>query len=168
MRSRSSLGSLAAMLVIVPFLASGCRGEDVDIAQALQVTDVTTGWFDAGIVEDGKNKLVPSISFRLQNAHDSTVSSVQMIAKFSRVGETEEWGSGPFVRAVGPDGLEPGRATDPIVLRSNLGYTGEEPRGQMLRNSNFVDARIELFAKHHADNWVKLGEYQIERQLLTR
>jgi hypothetical protein len=168
MRSRSSLASLAAVLASLAFLASGCGGEDVDIAQDLRVTDVTTGWFDAGIVEEGKNKLVPSISFRLQNSHDSTVTSVQVIAKFSRVGETDEWGSGPFVRAVGPEGLEAGQTTDAIVLRSNLGYTGEEPRAQMLRNSNFIDARIELFAKHHADNWVKLGEYQVERQLLTR
>ena len=35
-------------------------GPRVDLKQALQVTDVSTGWFDAGIV-DGKNKLVPSI-----------------------------------------------------------------------------------------------------------
>ena len=37
----------------------------VDFNQALQVTDVSGGWFDFGIV-DGKNKLVPSVTFRIK------------------------------------------------------------------------------------------------------
>jgi hypothetical protein len=85
-----------------------------------------------------------------------------------RVGETEEWGTPPYVRAIGPDGLAPGQSTEPLVLRSNLGYTGLQPRAQMLRNREFVDARVELYAKYRANNWVKLGEYQVERQLLTQ
>lgn len=157
----------AALLALV-LAVSGCGGGNVDIARALQVTDVSSGWFDAGIVEDGKNKLVPSITFRLKNTHQSEIASVQMFAKFLRVGETDEWGTPPYVRAIGPDGLAAGAATEPLVLRSNLGYTGLQPRGQMLRNREFVDARVELYAKYRANNWVKLGEYQIERQLLTQ
>lgn len=159
---------LPALVLVLALGASACGGGDVDIARALQVTEVTSGWFDAGIVEDGKNKLVPSISFRLKNTHQSEITSVQMFAKFLRVGETDEWGTPPYVRAIGPDGLAPGAATEPLVLRSNLGYTGQQPRAQMLRNRNFVDARVELFAKYRANNWVKLGEYRIDRQLLTQ
>jgi hypothetical protein len=155
-----------AVLLGIP-LASGCGGRDVNLTEALQVTEVTTGWFDAGIVEGHKNKLVPTISFKLKNNDQEEIASVQLFAKFSRVGETEEWGTPPYIRAVGPDGLPPGGATEPIVLRSNLGYTGEQPRAAMLRNMSFVDARVELYAKHRANNWVKLGEYQVERQLLT-
>lgn len=159
---------LSVALLALALVTSACGRDDVDISRALQVTDVTSGWFDAGIVEEGKNKLVPSISFRLKNAHQSKITSVQMFAKFLRVGETDEWGTPPYVRAIGPDGLAPGSATEPLVLRSNLGYTGLQPRGQMLRNREFVDARVELFAKYRSDNWVKLGDYQVERQLLTQ
>ncbi|RPJ80995.1 MAG: hypothetical protein EHM13_11190 [Acidobacteria bacterium] len=164
---RPSSHLLLTVLVAIPLAASGCGGRDVDLAKALQVTEITTGWFDAGIVEGQKNKLVPSISFRLKNADEGRITSVQMIAKFSRVGETEEWGSPPYIRAVGPDGLQPGGATNPIVLRSDRGYTGEQPRAQMLRNKEFVDARVELYAKHRANTWIKLGEYKVDRQLLT-
>ncbi len=157
-----------ALVLAFALAVSGCGGNDVDIARDLQVTDVVSGWFDAGIVEDGKNKLVPSISLRLKNGSNSEISSVQMFAKFMRVGETEEWGTPPYVRAIGPDGLAPGQSTEPLVLRSNLGYTGLQPRAQMLRNRELVDARVELYAKYRANNWVKLAEYQIERQLLTR
>ncbi len=166
MRAHSMLS--AALVLALALAAPGCGGGDVDIARDLQVTDVVSGWFDAGIVEDGKNKLVPSVSLRLKNASGSEISSVQMFAKFMRVGETEEWGTPPYVRAIGPDGLAPGQSTEPLVLRSNLGYTGLQPRAQMLRNREFVDARVELYAKYRANNWVKLGEYQVERQLLTQ
>jgi hypothetical protein len=50
------------------------------------------------------------------------------------------------VRAIGPEGLPPGKSTPVMVLTSNLGYTGEQPRLDMFQNSQFVDARVEIFA----------------------
>ena len=44
-------------------LFAGC-GHDFDVEKALTITDVHTGWYDAGI-QDGKNKLVPSIALKL-------------------------------------------------------------------------------------------------------
>ena len=155
-------------LLVAALFAAGCQGRKIDIPKVLQVTEVTTGWFDAGIVEGGKNKLVPSIALRLRNADTESIDSVQLFARFSRVGETEEWGTPPYVKAIGTDGLPAGTSTALMVLRSNLGYTGEQPRLDMLRNSTFVDARVELFAKYKSNTWVKIGEHQIARQLLTR
>jgi hypothetical protein len=37
----------------------------------------------------------------------------------------------------------------------------------MLKNSQFVDARVQVFAKHGGSQWMKLGEWQIARELLT-
>jgi hypothetical protein len=167
---RPVLSSLSVVL-LASSLVAGCGGSDVDIAKALQLTDVTTGWFDAGIILDAegqKNKLVPTISFRIRNAHSEPIKSVQLFAKFMQVGDDQEWGSPPYVRVIGPDGLAAGSSTEPIVLRSDRGYTGQQPRAQMLQNSNFVDARVELFAKYRANNWVKLGEQTVQRQLLTK
>ena len=61
-----------------------------------------------------------------------------------------------------------GVAGGKIVLRSGLGYTGEEPRTQMLQNSQFVDAKVEIFLKQGSRVWAKLAEFPIERQLLTQ
>ena len=82
-------------------------------------------------------------------------------------GETEVWGD-VFIRAVGRDGLEPGTGTEQFTLQSELGYTGEQPRLEMLQHRDFVDAKVELFAKHRAEDWVRLSEYPIDRQLLTQ
>jgi hypothetical protein len=130
------------------------------------VTDVKTGWYDAGI-ENGMNKLVPTVILTLKNVSGQKVALVQLNAVIRRMGEKEEWG-GAYTRAIGSDGLASGAATAPIVLRSNLGYTGIEPRNVMLKNSQFVDAQIQLYAKYGGANWVKLGEYPIARELLTR
>jgi len=150
---------------VAAVLAAGC-GSQFDVEKAVKITDVHTGWYDAGI-QDGKNKLVPSVSFKLQNLSDNPVDSVQVNAIFRRVGETEAWGE-HFATAIDRDGLQ-ARQTTPgfVVLRSNLGYTGNESRLQMLQNKQFVDARVEIYGKHGSRTWQKLGEYTIERQLLT-
>ena len=149
--------ALLAVLVI-----AGCSRE---VENDLRVVDVHTGWYDTGIV-DGQNKLVPSISIRLENVSDSPIDRVQLNAVFRRVGETEAWGE-HFVTGIGPEGLAPGATTPPIVLRSTLGYTGTQARLQMLQNKDFIDAKVDIFGRHGSRALVRILEAQIDRQLLT-
>jgi hypothetical protein len=151
-------------VLLIAVLVSACRS--IEVENAVQVTDVQTGWYDAGLVEGQKNKLVPSISLRLENIAGEEVDSVQINAIFRRVGEQEAWGE-HFVIAIPREGLAPGAKTNPIVLRSNLGYTGTQSRLQMLQNREFVDAKVEIYGKHGSRTWVKLAEHQIGRELLT-
>jgi hypothetical protein len=165
MAFRSLRGTLAVAACLLSL--SACRGSAAteDISRLLAVTDVKTGWFDAGI-EKGMNKLVPTMMLTLKNASNEKISLVQLNAVVRRVGDKEEWG-GAYTQAIGSEGLAPGASTKQIVLRSKLGYTGIEPRNVMLKNRLFVDARIQLFAKWGGANWVKIGEYPIARELLT-
>ena len=155
----------ASLIVLLALVAGGCS-RTVDIQKTLAVTDVHTGWFDAGII-NGQNKLVPSISLKLQNKDAGEVAGVQLNAIFHRAGETDGWGE-HYVQAIDRGGLAPGATTQPIVLRSNLGYTGSQSRLEMLQNSQFVDARVDIFGKQGRGGWVKIGEYTIDRQLLTQ
>jgi hypothetical protein len=145
---------------------ASCGAPSAPISKLVEPVDVKTGWFDAG-VEDGKNKLVPTVTLTLKNVSNEQVANVQLNAVIRRVGETDEWG-GAFQKVIGTDGIPPGGSTKPIVLRSNLGYTGTEPRAQMLKNSQFVDAQVQVFAKHGGAQWTKLGEWRIARDLLTQ
>jgi hypothetical protein len=144
-------------------LAVGCRSREVE--KDLTITDIHTGWYDVGVV-DGQNKLVPSITLRLQNVSSEPIARVQINAVFRRLGESEEWDA-HFVRGIGPDGLAPGAKGGELVLRSERGYTGSQSRLQMLQNKEFVDAKVEIFGKHGSRTWVKIGDYTIDRQLLT-
>ena len=153
------------LAVVLSLISAGCQS--IEVEKALAITDVNSGWYDAGIQDDGMNKLVPSISFRLRDQIDQPVSGVMINAIFRRVNEDGAWGE-HFVKAIGQEPLTPGATSRAIVLRSNLGYTGTEPRLVMLKHREFVDAKVELYAKQGRRNWVKIGEYPIARQLLTR
>jgi hypothetical protein len=151
---------------VVAALTLAC-GPNVDLAKGLAVEVVKTGWYDAGIV-NGQNKLVPSVEFRLKNVSGQRLSTLQVNALFRRVTEPDEWGSA-FMTAVGSSGLAPGVTTEILTLRSQLGYTGaDQSRQEMLKNSHFVDAKVELFAKYGSTQWVRVGEYPIVRELITK
>ena len=154
----------ALLLVLVTFAAACDR---VDPTTVLEPTDVITGWYDDGIMEDRKNKLVPSISLRLRSKSSKPVKSIQINAVVRRVGEAEMWGE-HFGWAVRGDALPAGASTEPLVLRSQLGYTSDQPRAQMLQNKEFVDAKVEIFLKQGSQVWAKLAEFPIARQLLTK
>lgn len=185
------------VLWLLGFIAIGvplaaCGGPQVDVGRALLVEDLTTGWLDVGLDEFGRNKLVPTISFRLANVSAEQVRTLQLNGVFRRCvvvhegqlavasevspadpasgtcpGEIQEWGSS-FMRAVGREGLEPGQSTEPFTMESSLGYTGEQSRLEMLQHRQFIDVKAELFAKQGSGQWVKLGEHPVERQLLTQ
>jgi hypothetical protein len=155
------------LLLLLALASTAACGPTVDLTKGLQVTVVNSGWYDLGIV-DGQSKLVPTIVFTLRNTSDQKLVTLQINALFRRVTENTEWGSG-FLTAAGSQGLAPGATSDPITVKSQLGYTGsDQSRQEMLQNSQFVDAKVELFAKYGSTQWVKVGAFPITRQLMTK
>jgi hypothetical protein len=162
MTRRITLACVAA----AAFAAASCA-PPVDLTRNMKVLDVSTGWFDAGIV-NGQNKLVPTITFTLKNLSNESLPVLQANVLFHRVSDPNiEWGAG-FLSVTGSQGLGPGAATQPLTVKSNLGYTGsDQTRQEMLQNKAFVDATVQVFAKYGSVQWVKVGEYPIARQLIT-
>jgi hypothetical protein len=168
MRRLGGVGRMVAVaaLVLAGTGFSACGRGSVELKTALQTTDIVTGWFDVGIV-NGQNKLVPTISFRLKNVSGREISNVDVNAVFKVVDDPMTLGS-KYVRGIGRDPLAPGALAGPFVLRSDLGYSSEAPRLQMLQNSQFRDAQVEVFVKHASSQWVQLRKEIIQRQLLTQ
>jgi predicted transglutaminase-like cysteine proteinase len=160
--SVTALGSVA----LAAMLSTHCSSS-TDAVASLEPIDVTTGWYDDGIIAGGKNKLVPSVSMKLRNKTDRELKSIQINAIFRRVGEQEMWGEyfGWAIPRTAP--LAPGAETKLLVMRSTLGYTGDQPRMQMLQNKEFVDAKVEIYLKQGSKVLAKLAEYPIQRTLLT-
>jgi hypothetical protein len=152
--------------VAAAMLAASCA-PPVDLTKNLQVLDVSTGWFDAGIV-NGQNKLVPTVTFKVKNNSDQSLKVLQANVLFRRVSDPNvEWGSG-FLSVSGSEGLGPGATSTPLTVKSNLGYTGsDQTRQELLQNKAFVDATVQVFAKYGSIQWAKMGEYPIERRLIT-
>jgi hypothetical protein len=164
---RRHLPSVALMLALVLPSAS-CRPAP-DLREMLEVTDVTTGWFDAGIV-DGRNKIVPSVTFRLRQRGENRVDRVSLNVLFRHpplegTDTEEEWDEVYVQSAAFQDGQTP-----PLVVRTEKGYTGEPPQSRMdlLQHTMFRDVRARVFARYGAGQWVELAVLDVERQLLIR
>ena len=146
--------------------AAGC-GQTVDFKQALQVTEIGGGWYDAGIVE-GKNKLVPSLSLRIRKAPDVPLGSIALNVHFKWVSGSDEREPGEvFLQRVE---FTEGNQTSLLQVRPDYGYTADVPqtRAEMLGHSQFRDARAIVFAKQSSTTWVELLSYDIPRVLITK
>lgn len=152
------LGSL-----VTAVLSAGCS-KPIDLKQVLQVTDVSSGWFDAGIVA-GKNKLVPSVTFRLKKPAGVDLDTVSLNMVFKPDGDAE--GDDVFVQSVK---FTNATETAPITVRSQYGYTADPPqtRLEMLKHSQFRDSTVQIFAKQSSSQWVELHSTKIVRLLLTQ
>lgn len=146
--------------------AAGCAS-GVDVPAALQVTQLSSGWFDAGFDSLGRNKIVPSVSFRLENETEEELGYLQINAVFRRAGETEGWGT-KFVRVAGTEGIPAGEATQMLRLDSSRGYTGEQSQAEMLGHTDFVDVEMDLYIKHRAQQWALVDTVDVDRQLLVQ
>jgi hypothetical protein len=148
-------------------------GPPIDLKKSLQVTDVLGGYYDAGVV-DGRNKIVPSITFTIRKNTSSSIHPLQLNVYFRQLplpgaqpadGKTESDWEDVFVQNVDFHG----DTTEPLTVRPKVGYTGDPPqtRADMLKNSHFQDIRVHIFAKHSSSQWVEIGVYDLPRQLLT-
>jgi hypothetical protein len=144
-------------------LALGACRQPVDLKEVVQVTEVSSGWFDAG-VQNGMNKLVPSVTFKLKKTRDVDLSALSLNLTYKLVNSTEH-ADDVYVQNVPFEGSE----TAPIVVRTKWGYTAAPPqtRAEMLENSHFSDVEVQIFAKQSSSQWVELQRVKVARQLLT-
>jgi hypothetical protein len=154
---------LPTAVLVLGVAAPACTG-DVDIKETFRIGGVTGGYFDAGIV-DGRNKIIPTVMFSIEKTTDASVRPLSVNVLFKKIaGETEAEWDDVFLQRVE---FTEGNRTPVLTVRPDAGVTGEEPRSEMLKNSQFVDIRAVIFVKQSSSNWVELARYDIPRQLLT-
>jgi hypothetical protein len=161
---------LPACLLLAALVAAAACSRSVDVKQALEVADTSSGWFDAGIV-DGKNKIVPSVTFRLKKKPDADLSGIALNVVFRHPAPAganleEDWDEVFIQRAEFKDADQ----TEPLTVRPEKGYTGDPPQSRLdiLRHSQFRDVRARIFAKYSSSQWVEIGAVDVQRQLIVR
>lgn len=157
-----SHGRLVALAFALLFTVS-C-GTTVDLKQALQITDISTGYFDAGVTDAGQNKLVPSVTFRLRDT-SGQLSRISLNVMFRFV-DTGVDNDEIFLQRVDfKDGQ-----TELLTVRSTAGFTGTPPqsRQDMLKNKDFRDMEAVILARQVSAQWLELHRVRIERLVLTR
>lgn len=158
-------GALLIAVSLLPLAAAGCA-KPVDLKQAIEVTDLQSGWFDVGVI-DGKNKIVPSATFRLQKKGEAEIRPVALNIVFKNADGSDSTFEDIYIARVpfNEQGL-----TDAVTARSKNGYTADPPqsRADMLQNSQFRDVAIQIFAKQSSAQWVELQRVVVERQILSQ
>ena len=152
------------LLVAAAALLLAACTQPVDLKTSLQVADLATGWFDAGVV-DGKNKLVPSITFRLRNTSASELPYVSMNVVFRNLVKNETHEE-VFKQRLPLTNNQ----TELLTIRAQNGAVGEPPqsRQEMLQNSLFHDMEAVILVRQSASQWVELQRVRVDRQLVTR
>jgi hypothetical protein len=160
MRLRASIASC-----VVPLVFAASCADPVDLKQAVELVDVTSGWFDAGVV-DGRNKIVPSVSFRIRKKGDVELRPLALNLVFNNADGTASSFEDIYISRVPFEGAE----TETIIARSKNGFTADPPqtRADMLKNSAFRDVSVQIFAKQSSAQWVELQRVDVQRQILTR
>jgi hypothetical protein len=150
------------VLLLAAAAASSCS--HVDLKATLEVTDMQTGYYDAGNVE-GKVHLVPSLAFKLHNKSGESLNAVQLMISYWLKGDDGEFDS-IEVRGIGSDALSAGASTESIVARANHGFNLEGARADFFTHSLFRDTTAKVFALRGGDI-VPMGEFKIDHQILT-
>jgi hypothetical protein len=168
MARRPSIG-LSMLLIALTAAVSSCS-RSVDVKEAIEVVDTSSGWYDAGIV-DGKNKIVPSVTFRLKKKSAADVAGVALNVVFRHPAPAganleEDWDEVFIQRADFRDTDQ----TEPLTVRTEKGYTGDPPQSRLdiLKHSQFRDVRARIYAKYSSSQWVEIGSVDVQRQLLVR
>ena len=165
---------ILAPAVLLAVLTAGCA-RPIDLKQVLQVVDLAGGYSDAGIV-DGRNKLTPSITFRIKKSIDDSIRPLSLNVVFKKLPRPgvavppgspaeEDWDE-TFVQSVPFEGNQ----TALLTIQTKSGYTGDPPqsRADILKHSQFQDVRVHVFAKHSASQWVEIATFDIPRQVLAQ
>jgi hypothetical protein len=159
MRRRSYVSLLACLWLIAGW---GC-GPQPNLATDLKFQPTLTGYADEGI-QNGLNKIVPSITFQLKNEGTLPITNVDLVVAYWPVGADGELDS-KQIRGISGEPLTPGATSEPITVKASVGYTHEGPRADMFTNSQFKGFTIKVFAKR-AGKTTRLGEYPVEARLL--
>jgi hypothetical protein len=154
----------AAAAVAIGLGTSTCAPA-VDVAASLSIESPATGWVPLDATA-GVSKLVPAVTFKLRNVSNAALPVVQVNAIFHRGRAGDEWGTA-FRTAAGSEGLKPGASTVYLLLASQRGYTGTDAPADLIENSQFVDARVDVYGRYGSRAWAKLAEFPVTRVLLN-
>jgi len=153
--------TLGLVVVLLGWVDASCGS--VDLSKTLQVADVQSGFYDAG-VKNGLNYLQPQITFRLKNVSSESINSVGLTVAFWRAGADGEWDS-VLHQGIGSSGVAAGMATEPITARLGVGYTLEGARADFFTNSKYRDVTAKIFAKRSGKIF-RMGEYKLEHKII--
>ena len=151
------LGTLA-MLVL-----QGCKAmSSEELKSSMVITSIETKWVSKYYQPwPPRLILVPELSFRVKNVGAKPLSYVNFNAVYNFKGDPENFGD-CFMAAIRGKAVPPGKESDIITLRSNLGVDGKNLKG-IQDNPAWKAAEVRLFARAKGSQFILLGIYDVSK-----
>jgi hypothetical protein len=156
------VGTAVAAVAVIALAIPG--SSHVDLASSVRIEDMSGGWF-VTTSGNGKTRLLPTVSFQLRNVSPAPLALVQVNVLFRRMGEHDAW-SDVMRKAISSHAIASGPLTEPIVVKSPVGYTGDEATSSLMNHSKFVDTAVAIYGRHGSEDWTYLGEYPLPRRIV--
>lgn len=147
-------------LIVILSSASMLSGRPrVDLAEAVRVESVSTGWVHRR-PGSAQAALVPFVTFELRNVSDQTLAGLYVSATFRQADTHDEWGKG-WTTAVRSWGLAPGSATRRLTLPLANAEESRGRSGEKGLDAERADATVEVFVRRASTPWISLATYPV-------
>ena len=153
-----------ALLCGLWLIAAAACGPEPDLKASLRVVPELSGYYDPGVQPDGENRLLPSLTFRLKNEGPLPINHVDLVIAYWEFGADGEKDS-LQIKGIGSAALDPGQTSEPMTVRSTIGYKGPVPRVEFFTNSIFKGFTVKVFAKRKGKT-TPLGEFPVDERIL--
>lgn len=156
---------LLALLLLAALPGPACRTPDPK--QQLEIGELETYWAVDSSLGD-RQYIAPVARFKVRNRGAEELRTVQATATFRRKGEEHlDWGSA-WERVT--DSEKPLRAGESrlVVLKSDGRYYSTGDPAAFFAHELFRDARVTVFLRAGASQWVRFAEADVERRIGTR
>jgi hypothetical protein len=151
--------------VLLGLALASCKTPDP--LQELEIGNVEAYWtVDHKVAQT--NYIAPAVRFTLRNKTSHPVRAVQVQAVFRRKGEeNQQWGSDWRQVTTPSKPLPPGQGQVQVLKSDARYFSGGAPES-FFQHQLFRDAKVEVFARVGASNWVRFASADVERRIGTR
>ncbi len=156
--------TLAVLALALLQMKCGKAPSTDELKTYFEVLDMKSKWVEKYYQPwPPKLKLVPTISFRVKNVTDQSLSYVYFNAIFKEKSEAQNLGD-DLHSAFGRNPLRPGEVSDEIFMKSNFGVEGKN-LAHFKNNPAWKPVTVKLFVKVKGSRYALLGEWDISREI---
>jgi hypothetical protein len=157
-----SLRAIPALLLAACLGASACGGAP-DPNLFVELKDLDAYW---GVepMSAGEQYIAPMVRINMRNKGAADLEFVRAMATFRLAGSDDAWGSDFKFVTQGGKPLQAGQSLL-LEFKSEARYHSPEPPAAMFGNSQWKDARVEIYVRLASSQWIKMAEGPVARRV---
>ncbi len=161
-----TLGVIILVIIVLTFITKSTVFKPPtieEVKKSFEVVYVSSIW-DVAHYEEGKVKIVPSITVKIKNIGEKPIKHVIINAIFELEGFNVDLGDA-WKPLFSKKPLLPGKVSEPITLKSMYGYTASSRKAFYDNYDKWKKCWANIYIKWNGSKYVKFGKFEIERKI---